>query len=49
MIFIALLYGLGGPDLDREVVCMCYTFQAIFVLCCMCVDNDGCMWQHKNA
>jgi hypothetical protein len=50
MIFIALLYGLGGPDLDREVISMCYTIQAIFcIMCYMCVDDDSCMWRHKNA
>jgi hypothetical protein len=37
MMFIALLYGLGGLDLDREAICMCYTIQAILVLCVTCV------------
>jgi hypothetical protein len=37
MIFITLLYGLEGLDLNREAVCMCNTFQAIFVLCVTCV------------
>jgi hypothetical protein len=37
MIFIALLYGLRGPDLDRKAVWMCYTIQVIFVLCVTCV------------
>jgi hypothetical protein len=50
MIFIALLYSLGGPNLDREAVWMCYTIQAMFcIMCYMCVDNDICLWQHKNA
>jgi hypothetical protein len=37
MIFITLLYGLEGRDLDRKAVCMCNIFQAIFVLCVTCV------------
>jgi hypothetical protein len=44
MIFIALLYGLGGPNLDREAVWMRHTIQAIFcIMCYICVDNDSCI------
>jgi len=37
MVFIALLYGLGGPDPCRGVVWMCYIIQVIFVLCVICM------------
>ncbi len=50
MIFFTLVYGLEilGPNIG--MMWMCYTIQVILVVMdYMCVDNNGCMWGHKNA
>jgi hypothetical protein len=49
VVFIELLYGLEGPDLDRRWFRCIILFKLFCIMCDMCVDNDGCMWQHKNA
>jgi hypothetical protein len=48
MIFIALLYDLG-LDLDRGVVGMCSTIQAIFVSCVICMLTIMVVHNNKNA
>jgi hypothetical protein len=49
VVFIALLYGLEGLDLDRRRFRCVILFKLFCIMCDMCVDNYGCMWQHKNA